>query len=69
MIVIKSNKKIKIKNNEGSSRGQAGCKQGASRGQAGDWVICCAIIPPLKRTQNVTVAEATLQNQSAEDSG
>ena len=62
MIVIKSKKKKKKKK-------KRGVKQGASRGQAGDWVICCAIIPTLKRTQNVAVAEATLQNQSAEDSG
>ena len=29
---------------------------------------CCAIIPPFKRTQNVAVAEGTLQNQPARDS-
>ena len=29
---------------------------------------CCAIIPPLKSTQNVTVAEGTPQNQKAKDS-
>ena len=30
---------------------------------------CCAIIPPLKRAQNVAVAEGTPQNQPAKDSG
>ena len=29
---------------------------------------CCTIIPPLKRTRNVAVAEGTPQNQPAKDS-
>ena len=71
MIMMKSKKIIIIII---ITRGQAGGKHGASRGLGHLSEIrvmffgCCAIIPPLKRTQNVAVAEATPQNQSAEDS-
>ena len=64
-----NNKKTKQK-----KQGQARGKQGASRGLGHLLAIRVmffgfrAIIPPLKRTQDVAVAEATPQNQPAEDS-